>query len=229
MKSRLLKRYIHKKHMYECTYIWGTQIMKQELLSTNFAIRARLSHVILLLNFYCQTIIDIECILYVKHLYMYWLFIAVTIIHLSVVVQSLSLAWFFAIPCTAACQASLSFTVSWSSLKLMSVESVMPSNQLLDVTMTNHLMHLLEWPNSKILRAFTVKDMEQEELSFIACGNAKWYNHTGRQFISVLKTKHTPTVWASNCTPWYPKKVKIYVHTKTRTWMSTAALFITKT
>ena len=39
--------------------------MKQELLSTNFAIRARLSHVILLLNFYCQTIIDIECILYV--------------------------------------------------------------------------------------------------------------------------------------------------------------------
>ena len=148
---------------------------------------------------------------------------------LSVIVQSLSCVRLFVTLRTAAPQASLSFTVSWSSLKLMSIESVMPSNQLLDVTMTNHLMHLLEWPNSKILRAFTVKDMEQEELSFIACGNAKWYNHTGRQFISVLKTKHTPTVWASNCTPWYPKKVKIYVHTKTRTWMSTAALFITKT
>ena len=34
-------------------------------------------------------------------------------------------------PWTAACQASLSFTISWSLLKLMSLESVMPSNQLI--------------------------------------------------------------------------------------------------
>ena len=33
-------------------------------------------------------------------------------------------------PRTAACQASLSFTISWSFLKLMSIESVMPSNHL---------------------------------------------------------------------------------------------------
>ena len=32
---------------------------------------------------------------------------------------------------TAACQASLSFTISWSLLKLMSIESVMPSNHLI--------------------------------------------------------------------------------------------------
>ena len=32
---------------------------------------------------------------------------------------------------TAACQASLSFTNSWSQLKLMSIESVMPSNHLI--------------------------------------------------------------------------------------------------
>ena len=32
---------------------------------------------------------------------------------------------------TAACQASLSFTISWRLLKLMSVESVMPSNHLI--------------------------------------------------------------------------------------------------
>ena len=31
----------------------------------------------------------------------------------------------------AACQASLSFTVSWSLLELMSIESVMPSNHLI--------------------------------------------------------------------------------------------------
>ena len=34
-------------------------------------------------------------------------------------------------PWTAACQASLSFTISQSLLKLMSTESVMPSNQLI--------------------------------------------------------------------------------------------------
>ena len=34
-------------------------------------------------------------------------------------------------PCTAACQASLSITKSQSLLKLMSVESVMPSNHLI--------------------------------------------------------------------------------------------------
>ena len=34
-------------------------------------------------------------------------------------------------PWTAACQASLSFTISWSFLRLMSIESVMPSNHLI--------------------------------------------------------------------------------------------------
>ena len=35
------------------------------------------------------------------------------------------------IPWTAVCQASLSFTISWSLLKLKSIESVMPSNHLI--------------------------------------------------------------------------------------------------
>ena len=38
---------------------------------------------------------------------------------------------FFATPWTAACQASLSITNSWSLLKLLSIESVMPSNHLI--------------------------------------------------------------------------------------------------
>ena len=37
----------------------------------------------------------------------------------------------FATPWTAACQASLSITSSWSLLKLMSIELVMPSNHLI--------------------------------------------------------------------------------------------------
>ena len=48
-----------------------------------------------------------------------------------VVVQSLSHVWLFAIPWAAACQASMSFTVSQSLLKFMSIESVMPSNHLI--------------------------------------------------------------------------------------------------
>ena len=44
-------------------------------------------------------------------------------------VQSLSCVLLFVTPWTAARQASLSITTSWSLLKLMSIESVMPSNQ----------------------------------------------------------------------------------------------------
>ena len=42
------------------------------------------------------------------------------------VVQSLSGVELFVTPWTAARQASLSFTISWSLLKLMSIESVIP-------------------------------------------------------------------------------------------------------
>ena len=46
-------------------------------------------------------------------------------------VQSLSRVWLFSTSWTAACQASLSITKSRSSLKLMSIKSVMPSNHLI--------------------------------------------------------------------------------------------------
>ena len=47
-----------------------------------------------------------------------------------VLIQSLSHVQLFATPWTAAHQDSLSFTISWSLLQLMSTESVMPSNHL---------------------------------------------------------------------------------------------------
>ena len=46
-------------------------------------------------------------------------------------VQSLSCVWLFATPWISACQASLSITHSQSSLKLTSIESVMPSSHLI--------------------------------------------------------------------------------------------------
>ena len=48
-------------------------------------------------------------------------------------------AWLSVAPWTAARQASLSFTISWSLLKLMSIESVMSSNYLV----LRHLLLLL--------------------------------------------------------------------------------------
>ena len=49
----------------------------------------------------------------------------------AIVAQLLSHVQLFATPWTAACQASLSFTVSWSLLSFMPIESVMLSNHLI--------------------------------------------------------------------------------------------------
>jgi len=57
-------------------------------------------------------------------------------LHTIVDAQSLSRVWLFVTPWTAACQASLSFTIFRSLPKLMSIESAMPSNHLI-------LCHLL--------------------------------------------------------------------------------------
>ena len=55
----------------------------------------------------------------------------IKLFHLSSSVQSLSLVQLFATLWTTACQDSLSITNSQSLLKLMSIESVMPSNYLI--------------------------------------------------------------------------------------------------
>ena len=55
----------------------------------------------------------------------------VLVLYFFVVVQSLSCVQLFGTPWTAACQASLSYTIFRSLLKLMSIELVMPSNHLI--------------------------------------------------------------------------------------------------
>ena len=75
-------------------------------------------------------------------------------------VQSLSRVWLFVTPWTAAHQASLSITNSWSLLRLMSIELVMPSNHLILCrplllipsifssirVFSNELVLLIRWP-----------------------------------------------------------------------------------
>ena len=58
------------------------------------------------------------------------------------VVQLLSHSWVFATPWTALQQASLSFTISWSLLKLMSIELVMLSINLI-LCVSLHLLPLI--------------------------------------------------------------------------------------
>ena len=75
-------------------------------------------------------------------------------------VQSLSCVWIFVTPWTVARQVSLSITNFWSLLKLMSIESVMPSNHLIFCHLllllpsifpsikvfSNELVLLIRWP-----------------------------------------------------------------------------------
>ena len=77
-----------------------------------------------------------------------------------IVVQLLSPVQLFATPWTAARQISLSFTISWNPLKLMSIESVMPYNHLIlhrpllllpsifpsIMVFSNELVLLVRWP-----------------------------------------------------------------------------------
>ena len=67
-------------------------------------------------------------------------------------IQSLSCVRLFVTPWTVACQASLSVTNSWSLLKLMSIESVIPPNHLI----LCHLLLLLPSVFSSI-RVFSIE------------------------------------------------------------------------
>ena len=60
-------------------------------------------------------------------------------LQIVVVVQMLSCVWFFATSWTVAHQASLYFTISWSLLQFMFIESVMLSNHLI---LCRPLLHL---------------------------------------------------------------------------------------
>ncbi|XP_061001141.1 myelin protein zero-like protein 2 isoform X3 [Dama dama] len=60
-------------------------------------------------------------------------------IQLSVVQTVLSHVQLFATPWIAACQASLSFIISWSLLKLISIELVVPSNHLILCLIFTHI------------------------------------------------------------------------------------------
>ena len=86
-----------------------------------------------------------------------------------VVVQSPSCIWLFKTPWTTAHQASLSFTISWSLPKFMSVEAVIPSNHLiLCCCWVCHLAIALQWAYNEAPSPLEVESstsLKSEQLS----------------------------------------------------------------
>ena len=66
--------------------------------------------------------------------------------------ESLSHVWLFVTPWNAAHQASFSITNSWSLLKLMPIESVMPSNHI--ILCHSHLLLPSIFPSIRVLQTF---------------------------------------------------------------------------
>ena len=79
-------------------------------------------------------------------------------------VQLLSYVQLFATSWTAACQASLSITNSWSLLKLMSIKSVMPSNHL--ILCCPPLLLPSTFPNNRVFSRVTSSHQVAKVLEF---------------------------------------------------------------
>ena len=93
----------------------------------------------------------------------------------------------FATPWTAACQASLSITNSWSLFKLMSIEFVMPSNRLILChpllllpsifpsirTFSNELVLCLRWPR---YWSFSFSISHSNEYSGLVSFRIDWFD-----------------------------------------------------
>ena len=121
--------------------------------------------------------------------------------YLHTSVQSLSRVQLFATPCTAAHQASLSITNSWSLLKLMSIELVMSSNHLILCHLllllpsifprirdfSNELVFCIRWPK---YWSFSFSISPSSEYSGLISFSMHWFDLLAIQ--GTLKSSPTP-------------------------------------
>ena len=107
--------------------------------------------------------------------------------------QSLNCVRLFLTPWTAACQASLPLTISWSSLKFMSIESVMLFNHLIlccplpplifptTRVFSNESGLLIRWPK---YQSFSFRISPSNEYSGLISFRIDWFH-----FLAVQRTK----------------------------------------
>ena len=106
----------------------------------------------------------------------------------------------FGTPWTAACQASLSFTISWSWLKLMSIELVMPSSHLILCHLllfliftsirvfSNELPLRIRWPKDW---SFSFSISPSNEYSGLISFRTDWFDLTVRGTLKSLLQHHS--------------------------------------
>ena len=87
-------------------------------------------------------------------------------------VQSLSRVRVFATPCITACQASLFITISWSSLRLAPIESLMPSSHLI---LSRPLLLLPPIPPS--IRVFSSESTLHMRWPILLAKKLRWEKH----------------------------------------------------
>ena len=107
--------------------------------------------------------------------------------------QLLSYVWLFVTPWTAAHQPSLSVTNSWSLLRLMSIESVMPSNHL--ILCHAFLLSPSVFPSIRVFSnesALSIRWPKYWSFSFISPSN----EHSGLW-------QHKSNSWQLSCVLWY--------------------------
>ena len=147
-----------------------------------------------------------------------------------VVVHLLTHVRLFVTPWTAAWQASLSFTVSQSLLKLMSIESVMPSNHLILCypllllpsiipsirVFSNELALHIRWPK---YWSFSFSTSPSNEQSGLISFRTDWFEFKGlsRVFSSITVQKHPffhaqPSLWSNY-------HILIWLLEKTKFWL----------
>ena len=117
----------------------------------------------------------------------------------------------FATPWTAACQASLSITNSQSLLKLMSIESVMPSNHLIlcrSLLLTSIFLSIRVFSNESVLRirwpkywSFKFSSSPSDEYSGLISSRMDWLDLLAVQ--GTLEFSPTPQFKSVNSTESY--------------------------
>ena len=80
----------------------------------------------------------------------------------SSIVQLLSHVQLFTTPWTAACQTSLFLTVSWSLLRLMSIESIIPSKHLILCTIQWLFIYPQSWAAITTINSRTFSSTQKE-------------------------------------------------------------------
>ena len=134
-----------------------------------------------------------------------------------VIVQLFSHVWLFATLWTVACQASLSITICRSLLKLMSIETVMPSNHLVLChpllplasifssirIFSNESPLLIRWP-----KRWSFSINPSNEYSGLISFRIDWFDHLATQrtlkgLLQLYNSKHQffstqPSLWPNS-------------------------------